>query len=76
MDEEYHITSDGLVKFKSKIYVSDNNELKKLILRKFHIKPYLGHPRYQTNLTFIKKLYYWPNLKKEVAEFVARCLDC
>ena len=24
----------------------------------------------------MKKLYYWPNLKKEVVDFVARCLDC
>lgn len=24
----------------------------------------------------MKKFYYWPNLKKEVVEFVARCLDC
>ena len=27
-------------------------------------------------LTTVKMFYYWMNLKKEVAEFVARCLDC
>ena len=70
-----HLTADGLVRFRDNIYVSDNNELKKLILRDYHAKPYLGHPRYQKTMIVVKKLYYWPNLKKEVAEFVARCLD-
>ena len=46
MDEEYHLMTDGLVRFKNKIYVSDNSELKKLILREFHVKPYLGHSGY------------------------------
>jgi len=58
------------------IYVLNCSELKKIILREFHVNPYLGHPGYENTLTVVKKFYYWPNLKKEVAEFVARCLDC
>jgi hypothetical protein len=65
--------TDGLVRFRDRIYVPDNSELKKLILREFHVKPYSGHPGYQKTLTTVKKFYYWLNLKKEVAEFVARC---
>jgi len=67
--------TDGLVRFRDMIYVSDNSELKKAILREFHVKPYLGHPRYQKTLTTVKKFYYWLNLKKDVAKFVARCFD-
>jgi len=76
MDEEYYLTTYSFVKFRNMIYVWDNNELKKLILTEFHVKSYSSHPEYQKNLTTIKKFYHWPNLKKEVAEFVARCLDC
>ena len=54
----------------------DRNELKKVILSEFHVKPYLGHPRYQKTLTTLKKFNYWSNLKKDVAEFVVRCFDC
>lgn len=57
-------------------FVSDNSELKKLILREFHVKPYSGRPRYQKTLTAINKFYYWLNLKKDMAEFVAKCLEC
>ena len=67
---------DGLVIFRDKIYVSNNSELKKIILREFHVKSYLSQPRYQKTLTTISKFYHWLNLKKYVAEFVARYLDC
>jgi len=59
----------SLVRFRDKIYVLDNSEIKNLILREFHVKSYSGHPRYQKTLTTMKKFYYWPNMKKEVAEF-------
>eukprot|EP00253_Pinus_taeda_P012799 PITA_12799 len=56
------------------IYVSNYSELKKLILREFHVKLYSGNPRYQKTLTTVNKFYYWPNLNKEVTKFMARCL--
>lgn len=43
---DYCLTVDGLVRFKDMIYVSDSRELKKVISREFHAKPYLGHPGY------------------------------
>jgi len=72
---DYYLTADGLVRFRYKIYISENSELKKVILREFHVKPYLGHPGYQKTLTTMKKFYYWMNLKRDVAEFVVRCFD-
>lgn len=63
-DEEYHLTEDGLVIFRNKIYVLDRIKLKKLNLIEFHVNPYSGHPGYQKTLTIVKKFYYWTNLKK------------
>jgi len=67
---------DGLVKFKDRVYLSDNSELKKVILREFHVKPYSAHPSYHKTLTAVKRYYYWSNIKKDVREFVAMCFDC
>ena len=75
-DVDYHLTTDGLLKFRYKIYVLDNSELKKIILQEIHVKLYSGHSRYHKTLTTVKKFYHWMNLKKEVAKYVARCLDC
>ena len=54
-DAYYCLMEDGLVRFRDRIYVPNCNELKKLILREFHVKPYLGNPRYQKTLTTVKK---------------------
>jgi len=67
---DYHLIADVLIRFRDKIYVPNDSELKKLILREFHVKLYSGHPGYQKILTVVKKFCYWLNLKKEVAEFV------
>ena len=62
---DYHLTN-GLVRFRDKIYVSDDSELKKLILMEFHAKSYSSHRGYQKMLIVVNKFYYWSNLKKEV----------
>jgi len=73
---DYCIIEDGLVRFRDRIYVPERSEIKKAILREFHVKPYSGHPDYKKMMTIVNKFYYWPNLKKDVAIFVTRCLDC
>lgn len=57
------------------ICVLDSSELKKVILRDFHAKPYSVHPGYQKTPTTMKRFYYWSNLKRVVAKFVARCFN-
>jgi len=39
---KYYLTANGLVRFRNKIYVLYISELKKLILREFHVKSYSG----------------------------------
>jgi hypothetical protein len=58
------------------IYVPNSQELKNLILREMHNVPYLGHPGYQKTIAVVKSQYYCPGMKKEVADFIARCLEC
>ena len=73
---DYFLTTKGLVRFRDKIYVRDRSELKKVILRVFHVKPYLGNPGYKKTLITVNKFYYWLNLKRYVENFVARCCVC
>jgi hypothetical protein len=41
-----------------------------------HNVPYAGYPGYQKSIAAVKSQYYWPGIKKEVADFIARCLEC
>jgi hypothetical protein len=58
------------------MYILDSRELKKLVLEEVHTTPYLGHPRVSKMITKLKTLYFWPRLKKDVVEYVARYLEC
>jgi hypothetical protein len=46
------------------------------ILDEVHKKPYSGHPGYQKTIATLRKLFYWPNMKGETTEYLARCQDC
>ena len=41
-----------------------------------HNVPYVGHPRYYKTIVEIRCQYFWPRMKKEVANYIARCLEC
>jgi hypothetical protein len=47
-----------------------------MILGEMHYVPYAGHPGYQKTIATVKSQYYWPGMKKEVADFIAKCLEC
>ena len=51
-------------------------EVKQLIFDEVHKSSYSGHPWYQNMITMLRKEYFWPNMKNEVAEFLARCIEC
>jgi hypothetical protein len=41
-----------------------------------HNVAYVGHLVYQKTIAAIKSQYYWPGMKKEVSDFIAKCLEC
>jgi hypothetical protein len=74
--EEYKLDNDEILMYRGRIYVPNYHELKILILGEMHNVPYAGHPGYQKNIAVVKSQYYWPGMKKEVADFIAKCLEC
>ena len=47
-----------------------------LILNEIHKTHDSGHPGYQKAITMLRKEYFWPNMKKELVEYIARCFEC
>jgi len=66
----------GLLYFHKRLYVPKENDLWNMILNEFHTSHYTGHPGYQKMVVALRKEYYWPKMKQEVAEYLARCLEC
>jgi hypothetical protein len=74
--EDYRLEVDGILLYRNIIYVPSSHELRSMILKEMHNVPYVGHPGYQKTVAAVKSHYYWPGMKKEIAEYIARCMEC
>ena len=72
----YSLNEKGLLLYKDRLYIPNVHKIKLLILNKIHKTPYSGHPGYQKTITILRNDYFWPNMKNELAEFIARCFEC
>ncbi|KAM1554219.1 hypothetical protein ACFX1Z_007001 [Malus domestica] len=54
------------------MYVPNNKELKKEILDKAHCSVYAIHPGGTKMYHTIQPFYYWPGMKREIAEYLPR----
>ena len=67
---------DGILRFNSRIWVPNVQELKREILQEAHQSRYSIHPGNTKMYRDLKEYYWWPNMKKEIALWVNRCLTC
>jgi hypothetical protein len=74
--ESYTLGTDSLLLYKNRLYVPNDRELKLEILKEMHNVTYVGHPGYQKTMAAIKSHYFWSGLKKEIVEYIARCIEC
>ena len=58
------------------MYIPNCVDLKELIMDEYHRSNYPGHPGYHKMLTSIRKVYFWPSMRKHIAEYLNKCLEC
>lgn len=54
------------------IYLSGDKTLKEEVLREAQESHFVGFPRCIKMYKDLKKFYQWPNMKREIAEFMAK----
>jgi hypothetical protein len=74
--EGYALEIDGLLLYKNRVYIPNDQELKLVILKEMHKVTYAGHLGYQKTVAAVKSHYFWPGMKKEIVEYIARCMEC
>ena len=74
--EGYSLDGDGLLRFRGRIYVPPNDELRMLILSEAHIAVYMAHPGVMKMRADLKPLFFWKVMKADIVNYVARCLEC
>ncbi|KAK8659178.1 hypothetical protein V6N13_029388 [Hibiscus sabdariffa] len=72
----YSFNRDGILCFKGRYYVPDDEELKQAILKEAHSSPYAMHPGGDKMYQNLKERYRWFGMKKDISDYVAKCLTC
>ena len=73
---EFGIRGDGVLQFRNRLCVPNNTELKREIMEEAHKSAYTVHPGSTKMYRDLREVYWWNNMKREIADFVSRCLIC
>lgn len=75
-DSDFKIDDEGVLRFRGRICIPDNEEIKKMILEESHRSSLSIHPGATKMYHDLKKIFWWSGLKRDVAQFVYSCLVC
>jgi hypothetical protein len=70
------VLKDGLLRFKSRLWVGQDKELQKQIIAALHDSPIGGHLGIPVTYRRVKQMFAWKGLKIDVQQFVKGCQIC
>ncbi|GKA92223.1 putative reverse transcriptase domain-containing protein [Tanacetum coccineum] len=76
MDKSFEIHPDETRCIKNQSWLPLFGGLRDLIMHESHKSKYSIHPGSDKMYHDLKKLYWWPNMKAIIAEYVGKCLTC
>ncbi|TYK21579.1 pol protein [Cucumis melo var. makuwa] len=74
--EDFSISSDHGLTFEGCLCVPEDSAVKEELLKEAHSSPFTMHPGSTKLYQDLRCVYWWRNMKREVADFVSRCLVC
>ncbi|KAK5842666.1 hypothetical protein PVK06_005048 [Gossypium arboreum] len=75
-ESEFQIDDDDCLRFRSRLCVPKNSELISMILNEAHCSRMSIHPGSTKMYNDLKRQFWWPGMKRDISEFVSRCLIC
>ncbi|VVA23916.1 PREDICTED: retrotransposon, partial [Prunus dulcis] len=70
------VRNDGALMLGNRLYVPHDEALKREILEEAHSSAFAMHPGSTKMYHTLREHYWWPFMKKEIAEYVRKCLVC
>ncbi|GJU71613.1 putative nucleotidyltransferase, ribonuclease H [Tanacetum coccineum] len=74
--EPFEVRSDGTKCLKGRVWLPLFGGLRGLIMLESHKSKYSIHPRSDKMYHDLRKLYWWSNMKADIATYVSKCLTC
>ncbi|GJR29976.1 putative reverse transcriptase domain-containing protein [Tanacetum coccineum] len=76
LDEMIEQRSDGTLYYLDRIWVPLKGEVRTLIMDESHKSKYSVHPGADKMYYDLRDRYWWPIMKKDIAEYLSKCLTC
>ena len=73
---EFTVNEDGVLYYKDRVCVPDDNDLRKTILEEAHSGSFAIHPGSTKMYQDLKMSFWWSGMKIDISEFVTKCLVC
>ncbi|GKA96505.1 putative reverse transcriptase domain-containing protein [Tanacetum coccineum] len=67
---------DGTLCLNGRSWLPRYGDLRTVIMHESHKSKYSIHPGSDKMYQDMKKLYWWPNMKADIATYVSKCLTC
>ncbi|GKD13499.1 putative reverse transcriptase domain-containing protein [Tanacetum coccineum] len=74
--EKLEPRADGTLCFNGRSWLPCYGDLRTVIMHESHKSKYSIHPGSDKMYQDMKKLYWWPNMKANIATYVSKCLTC
>ncbi|GKE17004.1 putative reverse transcriptase domain-containing protein [Tanacetum coccineum] len=74
--EPFEVRPDGTKCLKGRVWIPSFGGLRDLIMLESHKSKYSIHPGSDKMYHDLRKLYWWPNMKADIATYVSKCLTC
>ncbi|KAH0636085.1 hypothetical protein KY290_036497 [Solanum tuberosum] len=67
---------DGVLRYQGRLCIPDVGELRQRILTEAHNSRYSIHPGATKMYRDLREVYWWNGMKRDIADFVAKCPNC
>ncbi|GKB87393.1 putative reverse transcriptase domain-containing protein, partial [Tanacetum coccineum] len=74
--EKLEPRADGTLCLNGRSWLPCYGDLRNVIMHESHKSKYSIHPGSEKMYQDMKKLYWWPNMKANIATYVSKCLTC